>query len=786
MDFYEEIAKHSPVGILLVDRNAKIKFVSGTAPTILGLSKQKILGRNVLSFIAKEDLDRAKRNFRLAFENKLKLPRIYKVKKGKKYIYCEVITSKLNEDMLIFFKDISLEESFFKKDLSEFNNILLNSPVAIVVGASDGSIKIFNKKAEKIFGISQERALKMKTWELMKLRGFKNVVKPSMMKLMYLLAIKTGLLKKRSFEVKINVNKKIKYLQFYLSITTSFNQKNVILIVNDITDLRKAEREVINTLQKLKVFNKIISVLSKSETKEKAIKKIKEILLNEYHRGAKIKIKLFDQKVSLGTKLEKDFKTLIEKEVSNGIQRILIREKIKLSELKFKGIVKSISDTIFLFDDKNKFIECYTPKAYSNFKFVKKINGRNIFISKEITRILKKSLELCKKNKPTEFYYDITIGNKKRYFNARVNPIFEKRRYKGAVVVARDITKLKEERDKLQMYINVAKLIILIVNKKGKILELNKEAEHIGIKKGKNLFDYVKNAKEEKEKFKELLTHGKCECECIIKTDKERVISWRGAITETDEVILAGEDITEKKEREKEMSELIKEREKERIKKNFLLLITHELKQPLTPILGYADLLKEEITNVTHLEYLDRIINGAEEMRGLINKIVNLMKLETGQLSFIFRPTSISEIVEDAIRKRAAMIHLKNITVKKIIKDGKFECDYNLFKTVLINLIDNAIKFSPDHSTIIIKAKPTKKYVIFSVKDFGIGIKKEDLPKLFKTFSQTEEGKKKGGFGIGLALCKMIIEKHHGTISVKSEYGKGSEFTIKIPRWQNK
>jgi signal transduction histidine kinase len=148
---------------------------------------------------------------------------------------------------------------------------------------------------------------------------------------------------------------------------------------------------------------------------------------------------------------------------------------------------------------------------------------------------------------------------------------------------------------------------------------------------------------------------------------------------------------------------------------------------------------------------------------------------------FNFKEVSILKIIEEALRKKASFINLKSIRIEKKLKDVNFIGDFNLLRDVMLNLIDNAVKFSPEKSVITIKNKINKKELLIDFIDQGIGMEKEDADNLFKSFKQSEIGRKKGGFGIGLAMSKMIIEKHDGKINAKSEPGKGSTFTIMLP-----
>ncbi|MDD4354259.1 MAG: ATP-binding protein, partial [Candidatus Nanoarchaeia archaeon] len=161
--------------------------------------------------------------------------------------------------------------------------------------------------------------------------------------------------------------------------------------------------------------------------------------------------------------------------------------------------------------------------------------------------------------------------------------------------------------------------------------------------------------------------------------------------------------------------------------------------------------------------------------------IINLMKLESGELMFNFKEVSILKIIEEALRKKAAFINLKSIRIEKKIKDVTLIGDFNLLRDVMLNIIDNAVKFSPEKAVVTIKTFIQKNNLLIDVIDQGIGMEKDDADNLFVSFKQSEMGRKKGGFGIGLAVSKMIVEKHNGTISAKSSPGKGSTFTVSLP-----
>ncbi|VVB75071.1 Methanogenesis regulatory histidine kinase FilI [Candidatus Tiddalikarchaeum anstoanum] len=239
------------------------------------------------------------------------------------------------------------------------------------------------------------------------------------------------------------------------------------------------------------------------------------------------------------------------------------------------------------------------------------------------------------------------------------------------------------------------------------------------------------------------------------------------------------EDITQRRNAEKIKSE--SEKKLEDVKNN-LIMITHELKQPLTPIIGYAGLIKNHMKTSEDADYLQRIISSAFNMRDLINRILTLLKLETGILNYNFKIYNISSVINDALISKKPALDIKRIKLVKKLKNLYASIDYDRMKDVIINLIDNAIKFSESDKIIEIKVWSETNLVYISVKDNGVGISEENLSRLFTKFYQTEEGKKRGGTGIGLKMIKYIIDAHKGRIKVLSELGKGSEFIISIPK----
>ena len=227
-----------------------------------------------------------------------------------------------------------------------------------------------------------------------------------------------------------------------------------------------------------------------------------------------------------------------------------------------------------------------------------------------------------------------------------------------------------------------------------------------------------------------------------------------------------------------------------KLKDEFLASMSHELRTPLNAILGLSEALLEEVYgDLTERQAgtLTTINNSGKHLLALINDILDLAKIESGEeklnLACVELP-SLCNVSLEFVREQA---NLKNIQLEADIATvlGCVELDERRIKQVLINLLTNAVKFTLDGGKVSLKVwgNAEEEQIIFQVIDTGIGIKTEDMDKLFQSFVQIESSlsRRYEGTGLGLALVKNIIELHGGSISVKSEMEKGSEFTIILP-----
>lgn len=241
-------------------------------------------------------------------------------------------------------------------------------------------------------------------------------------------------------------------------------------------------------------------------------------------------------------------------------------------------------------------------------------------------------------------------------------------------------------------------------------------------------------------------------------------------------------------EKETELKEVIaKARNIERSKQEFSSMITHELKTPLVPIIGYGSLLlNEKLGELTprQKEKLQIMFNSAKKLAALSQDLLDVQKLELGELHLSMVDTSASQIIEGSISSLATEAEVRNIILINNSNGGAvLRCDPDRIAQVLNNLVNNAIKFSHEGGKIDLDAKLEDASVIFSVKDHGIGIPKNKQDRIFTKFYQVDTSltRKAGGTGLGLAVCRGIVEAHGGKIWLESEEGKGSIFSFSIP-----
>jgi len=228
----------------------------------------------------------------------------------------------------------------------------------------------------------------------------------------------------------------------------------------------------------------------------------------------------------------------------------------------------------------------------------------------------------------------------------------------------------------------------------------------------------------------------------------------------------------------------------DKIKSDFLNITSHELRTPMSAIKGYIQMiLKRTLGEITEeqKQALTVIVRNTNRLDNLIQDILDISRLESGTMKFISEPTNIQQMTNEAIETTHLIAETKTITLSAEVEQNLSDItmDKERIKQVIMNLINNAIKFSPNKSTVILRAKKETNNILFEVQDHGRGIPKEHQTKIFDTFYQVDSGmdRKFGGAGLGLAIARGIVLSHGGNIWVESSGtpGEGSTFKFTIP-----
>jgi PAS domain S-box-containing protein len=223
----------------------------------------------------------------------------------------------------------------------------------------------------------------------------------------------------------------------------------------------------------------------------------------------------------------------------------------------------------------------------------------------------------------------------------------------------------------------------------------------------------------------------------------------------------------------------------ERLREDFSALVSHELRSPLTSIMGFAAvldrLLEPDADERTRLA-VTRICDKAREMSRMIEELMNFAKARDGRLAPMLQQTDLGEVVR--LRVEGMPSSPKHQVFLEIAQDlSPVACDPDLIGYVVTNLVSNAMKYSPDGGKITVAVRTRAGRAAIVVSDQGMGIPKDDLGRIFDRFSQSEAAgeRRRGGIGLGLYVSREIVRAHNGYIDVKSKPGKGSKFTVDIP-----
>jgi signal transduction histidine kinase len=233
--------------------------------------------------------------------------------------------------------------------------------------------------------------------------------------------------------------------------------------------------------------------------------------------------------------------------------------------------------------------------------------------------------------------------------------------------------------------------------------------------------------------------------------------------------------------------DISRESEITRLKTEFVHNISHELKTPLTLIRLYGETLqrKENLTNREKKEAYEIITKESERLSHLINNVLDFSRIEMGRKEFDFKKGNLTQVVRETLESYRYHLEKKGFSVQAEISSDLPEMNFDgeAIASVLVNLLSNAMKFSPKKKEVTVRLFKEKENAVLQVADKGVGIPPKETSRIFKRFyrSKDEIVSETRGSGLGLTLVKHITEAHGGRIEVDSEPGKGSTFSIILP-----
>jgi two-component system phosphate regulon sensor histidine kinase PhoR len=228
------------------------------------------------------------------------------------------------------------------------------------------------------------------------------------------------------------------------------------------------------------------------------------------------------------------------------------------------------------------------------------------------------------------------------------------------------------------------------------------------------------------------------------------------------------------------------------MRQDFVANASHELKTPLASIKAYTETLLDWALHddSVNIRFLERIDEQAERLNQLILDLLSLARLESGQEVFDHQPLDVVPVLDACVEAHRGRATAKNLDMTfdpgGLDEGTMILADEEAVRQIADNLIDNAIKYTPEHGSVRVRCSTLDDSVAFEVADSGIGIPRDDLPRIFERFYRVDKARSRelGGTGLGLSIVKHLIQSIGGRVDVASRVGSGSQFTVRFPRCQ--
>jgi PAS domain S-box-containing protein len=509
-------------------------------------------------------------------------------------------------------------------------------------------------------------------------------------------------------------------------------------------------------------------------------------------------------------------------------------ERIKDQNIRLKAIIEAIPDILFIVDKAGNYLEYYSSglsNAIGEFNYLVGKRIADVFQPEDAALHLEKIKNAIELQRIETYEYRGITGNENRYFESRIVPMTQDK----ALRFVREITDRKKselEIKKLTIAIEQSPVSIIITDLEGKLEYMSpaflkmtgysydelhgKPISMIksGLTEGKtyeNLWHTISKGKTWHNEWRNRKKTGELFWESIsitpIQNETNRITNFLAVkqdITERkrfEEEIIELNQTLEKKiqERTRQLERSNKELEHSRIeadaanqaKSGFLSKMSHELRTPMNSILGFAQLLEQTELDPSQKKKLDFILKSGNHLLQLINEVLNIAKIEAGEVDINLEPVELHDVIEEVSESFMPFAFTQDVSVK-YPKDRQNKiyvmADLLLLKQILINLLNNAIKYNYKKGNVIIYTELVSlenslvKKIRINIQDSGIGISKENINLLFKPFERVgHESSLIEGTGLGLSVAEKLIKLMGGEIGVNSKPGTGSTFWIELP-----
>jgi len=348
--------------------------------------------------------------------------------------------------------------------------------------------------------------------------------------------------------------------------------------------------------------------------------------------------------------------------------------------------------------------------------------------------------------------------------------------------LSQKIAQLSQEKSQLDSVLSSMLEGVLAVNSSGKVLLVNKAlAQILSLETAfqeRPYYEAIRNP-ELNQFIQEVLANpGEKEKEVSFFHPEERDFMVQSSLVGQGEkgsiyILFVFHDITELK-------------KTERVRKDFVANVSHELRTPLTSIKGFVEALRDGAINDPEksLQFLSIISQHTDRMNKIVTDLLQLSRIESKDFILKIEPFFVKELSDEVYSTLKSLSEEKSQTLKIDLPSPslKVSADRHWITQALTNLVDNAIKYTPEKGNIKIEVRDKGESVEIVVIDNGIGIPQKDLPRIFERFYRVDKGRSResGGTGLGLSIVKHIIEAHGGNVEVKSQEGKGSEFSFTL------